>query len=54
MPALKSEVIEAKNDGVKIEFLRAPIEFKVGKNKKKGKLICSEMIWLRIEITASC
>jgi len=44
MPALKSEVTEAKNDGVKIEFLRAPVEFIEGKNKKKGKLICSEMV----------
>jgi|GEM_PF-1747369 len=44
MPALKSEVIEAKNEGVKFELLRAPIEFKAGKGKKKGKLICSEMM----------
>jgi len=44
MPALKSEVNEAKKDGVKFELLRAPVEFKVGKAKKKGKLICSEMI----------
>ncbi|MFA6065069.1 MAG: FAD-dependent oxidoreductase [archaeon] len=44
MPALKSEVLEAKNDGIKLELLRAPLEFKSGKDKKKGKLICSEMI----------
>lgn len=42
MPALKKEVMEAKNEGVEFEFLLSPKEFVENKNGK-NELICSIM-----------